>query len=259
MKNERKYKKYKYKYLARKILVQIGAAKKKHILLDGTSSSGKTTISKLFVAVGYYHIQADDYLTTENYNLAFKKYLDTIKMDEYQDTKNRGIYIRIAEREAMVSEGKKHDLVIYDDIRQYVQNYYNDEELYVIVIYASPNQLINNIVSRINKEPRGKNIFNQFSERYTVVTNKKDKSIDTIDRISFINKLKEKLKFEFNSEEELIEFAFKFFKEIGIEDDESHEIKLRDNLKCDYLITNLIGKDIVTMFKELYDITKDYN
>ena len=55
-----KYIKYKKKYLRTKFMQLGGAAN--IILLDGTSSSGKTTISELYKQQGYEHIQADDYL-----------------------------------------------------------------------------------------------------------------------------------------------------------------------------------------------------
>ena len=252
------YKKYKTKYLGLLFLKQIGGEYHKHILLDGTSSSGKSTISKLFGAIGYKHIAFDDFMSNDIWGKIESEYLKTIDINDYADQKKRYVFIDHRLRLPMYEEGTKHNLVIYDDVDQSIATYYDNDSLFIIIIYTSPNNLVDNIFKRRNTEPRGLGPFHQFAERYEVtngeVTNG-NKTIDTIDKPSFIDKLKQKLKYEFDSETTLNEFANDFFKKIGIEDDLMHQIKLRDNYRCDYLVkTN--GRDRVDIFKELYDKIK---
>jgi len=242
-----KYNKYKSKYLQLKnklMSFQI-ASDKKHILLDGTSSSGKSTISKFFVDDGYFYISFDNYAEAGHI-----EFLKTVG-NNYDDGKLNYT------RKLMFEEAQKHKLVIYDDINQKINSFYKKRsDLFIIIVYASLSQLVDNMHSRRFASHRGLFVFDQYSSRY-IVTDAND-FIDKISKPTFINKLKEKIKYEFDSEEDLIKFANKIFQQIGINDDKEHGIKLKESFECDYLVKT-DGREPKDIFIELQQIiSKNY-
>lgn len=127
--------------------------------------------------------------------------------------------------------------VVYDDFSQEIANFYkNREDIFTILIYASPYKIIDNILRRRFIEPRDRCVFFNFGSTYISTTNDDPDFIDIINRKTFIEKLKEKLKHEFNSEEDLIMTANEIFGKMGITDDDDHKIKLKGNDKYDYLL-----------------------
>lgn len=83
--------------------------------------------------------------------------------------------------------------------------------------------------------------------------NPKKNSIDKINRKSFIENLKKYLKYEFASENELIEFADNIFSEMHIIDDDDHYIKLRDEYQHDYILKTS-SKNPQELYNELKSI-----
>lgn len=136
--------------------------------------------------------------------------------------------------ELMLQDAKNYDLVIYDDVDQNMLNFYDKKNIIVIILYASLNTLVDNIYSRKNFDARETFVFTQFANRY--VKSDENNAIDKISKQNFINKLKEKLKYDFESEEALIKFADEIFNKMEIYDDDYNFIKIRDEFVYDYII-----------------------
>ncbi len=216
----------------------------RQILLDGVSSSGKTTISKFFVAQGYIHINSDD-TNIRDLHYCVQKIVDTNKYYSAQEMKSIGE----REKTRLMYEKGIGKNVVYDDISQNIlQHFLNKDDIFVINVYASLETLVRNILSRRFYEPRGQNVFRQFSEKYTLTDN--DKGIEIINRKKFRILLKENLKYIFESEEDLNIFVDKMFTSMNITDDKDHKIKLRAEFKCDYLL-NTTDKTPEQIFDEL--------
>lgn len=238
-----KYIKYKIKYSTSKWIKQIGGENRKKILLTGISSSGKTTIGKLFAAIGYKYINIDDYDE--------KKLMQRIDTNRYY-TKSEKERLR---RQMMFEEGQKHDLVVYDDFIEMMLSF--DPDLFVIVIYASLNQLVDNIYSRRFTEPRGKFVFIGYTNMFEKA-NVDEQYIDLVDKKSFIEKLKSKVKYLFSSEENLLHMADSVFNRLKIKNDDRYPIKLKDSYRCDYLL-NASDKTIVELGNLINKISNNVN
>ena len=242
---QQKYIKYKKKYHALKLH---GGFRRHQILLDGISSAGKSTISKFFVEKGYAHINSDD-TSTRELHYAVQQLIDTNRYYTPEEMRT------IGEKEKtrlMYQRGINKDAV-YDDISQNIlQHFPNKDDIFVIVVYASLETLIRNILSRRMYEPRGQNVFRQFSEKY-IATNVN--GIDVVNRKKFRHQVKEQLKYIFESEKNLDDFVDRTFATMGITDDDDHQIKLREGFKCDYLL-NTTGKTPIHIFDELRQFTE---
>jgi len=241
---EYKYSKYKSKYINLK-MKQVGGYKQ-HILLFGVSSSGKSTISKYFVNHGYVHIGMDDSESVAQKN--FYKLLDTNQY--YANKKFKEMYIA-NHNEVMHDMSKNHTYVIYDVIDIQVSNFYkNPSDIFIILVYASLSRLADNIYSRRIDDPRGLFVFDQFANLFVRADPSDSNIIDYIDKNNFIEKLKSKLKYLFESEDDLINFATKTFLAMDIPDDNGYPIKLRNTFKYDYLI-NTSDKTPDQIFEQL--------
>jgi len=244
---EYKYKKYKQKYIQLGNKQYGGVANM--ILLDGTSSSGKTSISKFYETIGYTHIPVDNF-TKQARNIVQSELL---LENEYITGKDKWDKINNKYRELMADEAQKHKKVIFDDIDQTILNFIDRSKLYIIVVYTTLSDLIRNIKARELTDPRGTKGIVQYARKY-IKTDNKDNSLDSVNRQEFIMMLKE-MKYEFESEQNLIEFANKIFKDMDIEDDDDHYIMLRDTFKYDYIIktTNKTKEEIFEELKKLTD------
>ena len=220
--------KYKYiKYIKKKINNQSGGKKSlDKILLDGTSSSGKTTISKIFIDNGYSHIAFDDF--HKNGIIETSKSLPNDYLTEADKNK---IFLHNVGK-LMYNFSLKHDKVIFDDISQTLLDF--DPEIFVVVIHAPLKDLVRNIIRRKMYDPRGKFVFKQYSEKY-IRTDGSEDSIAVVNKTTFIKLLK-KIKWEFQSEDELLEFADKIFVAMDIHNKTDNYIKLRNGIKYDLLI-----------------------
>ena len=214
---------------------------KKLILFDGVSSSGKTTIGKLFEKDGYKLIGSDDF-----YGPTTKKVFSEIP-NEYTGQDKISKLMSKTTRELMFAESKKYDNVIFDDINQEIIDIAERKNIYVIIIYAALGDLVNNMINRKISDPRGIFVFKQYAKKY--VKSNTDTSIDVINRKSFIESLK-KMKYEFDDENKLIDFAKDIFKQMDIDDDGDHYVKLRDQFQHDYII-NTHDKSLDSIYKEL--------
>uniref|UniRef100_A0A6C0C825 Cytidylate kinase n=1 Tax=viral metagenome TaxID=1070528 RepID=A0A6C0C825_9ZZZZ len=199
-----------------------------NILLDGTSSAGKSSIGKILATYGYVLSSADD-LENKKVRLGVQKRMDLSRY--YSEQEMKELY------ESVIAELMriKEKAVVYDDIVQTIATQYPEDKIFIIVVYTSLENLIRNIKARAEIEPRlSVGAFKQFSERY-IVTNEID-GIDRVNRRVFGEKLEKEMKYLFESKERLTKFVEDVFGKMGIYDDDYHFIKLRENYRCDYLL-----------------------
>ena len=128
------------------------------------------------------------------------------------------------------------------------------KNIYIVIVYASLDRLVKNILSRKTTDPRGIFVFTQYAKRYIKTDSSKD-GLDIINRIEFIEQLK-KIKYEFESENALVEFAKIIFSRMEIGDDNDHYIKLRDTFQFDYIL-NTKDKTPIELYQELKEKTNN--
>ena len=215
------------------------------ILITGTSSSGKTSITKTFPRK-YKKIHVDDY-----WDKAYTKTYSKLKNDYYdQDELDKEHYKEV--RKMMKKDSKGYDNVIFDDVDITILNYL-PKDTKKVLIYAGFKDLTRNLIRRRKKEPRKNFIYEQFAEWFEV-TDDVDEAIDIINIRDFIKQLK-KVKWNFGSERELRDFAKMIFLMMGIDDRKNHYIKLRNDIYD--VIINTEGKnpkEIYYDIKETFDL-----
>jgi hypothetical protein len=124
-------------------------------------------------------------------------------------------------------------------------------QLYIINVFTNLNDIGRNLESRRKEgDRRGMKAFLQYSNRYIKCNDNNNKRIETVNRNDFKKMLIKYFKYEFNSKEELINFSITIFKNMNINDDNDHYIKLRDEFICDYLLITT-GKSKEQIFQEL--------
>ena len=246
----KKYIKYKTKYLQEKddIVNQIGGKKiQKMILVDGTSSSGKTTICNYFSQKNFKCFQIDNYFRDERIN--FNKLLKNVKNNYGEEDKIYDFYpVKYMIEDALKS--KKNfllDHISQKEIIEYMKNKKLYNNLFIINVFTNINNLARNLESRRKEgDSRGIFAFKQFAERYIKTTNDDMGKIEKINRSDFRKILLKFFKYEFKNEDILNEFCENTFNTMNIFDDKDHYIKLRDEFICDYLLitTNKTKEDI---------------
>lgn len=221
--------------------MQSGGKNPNKIFLFGTSSAGKTTISKWFIANGYTHISNDEYGPVGA--IEFSKSLpnEYISREDLFEQGSTGV------GKYMYEQSKNIPKVVYDDIGQYILKFDND--IYTVVIHAPLDDLVRNILSRKYTSPRGLNVYRQFAKLYTVATGDIVK-ISKVNKNDFIQALKDNFKSEFNSEQDLMKFANDIFSQLGIEDNETHWVGLRPKYTYD-LIINTHGNSAEQIYQEI--------
>ena len=226
-----------------------------YILLDGTSSSGKSTICNFFKKKDFICIKGDDLLSSDDYytfyGMEYKKIPNEYVTQEFKKNLGKNISGKYLMENAI-----KNDKTIIDwVVPQGIIHSFKEKEinLYVILVYANLSTLARNMISRkAENDPRKTFVFRQFSERFVKTTNK-DEIIDTVNRKTLKKILLDNFKMEFTGEKDLTDFCNKTFKTMNIEDDKNHGIKVRDEFKYDYLL-NTNGKSKQDIFKELEDL-----
>ena len=215
------------------------------ILITGTSSSGKTSITKTFPRK-YKKIHVDDY-----WDKAYTKTYSKLKNDYYdQEELDKDHYKEV--RKMMKKDSKGYENVIFDDVDITILNYL-PKDTKKVLIYAGFKDLTRNLIRRRKKEPRKNFIYEQFAEWFEV-TDDVDEAIDIINIRDFIKQLK-KVKWNFGSERELRDFAKMIFLMMGIDDRKNHYIKLRNDIYD--VIINTEGKkpkEIYYDIKETFDL-----
>jgi dephospho-CoA kinase len=234
---------------------------KKIIILDGTSSSGKSTICNFFKSKHFSCFQIDKY--TDYCNKKIKtKWLKTVKnlKNEY----NNISFNSVCEKTLMEDCLKIKSNVLIDDVEQFgyikmLKEKKLTNNLYIINVFANFKTLSRNLESRRKEcDPRGINAFSQFADRYIKTDENDPKKIEKINKTHFKNLLLKYFKYEFSNKKQLITFSNDIFKRMEIDDDDDHYIKVRDNIKYDYLL-NTTNKSKSQIFKELQDNVFDNN
>jgi len=231
---------------------------KKFVLLDGTSSSGKSTICNFFKTKNFDCFEIDKY-TNICIKQVKKRWINTLKKfkNEYS-YKNKNKYFNTLGEETMINRAlKSKNNVIIDDIDQfsYIKKFEEKKlihNLYIINVFANLETLARNIELRRKKgeDARGIIPFSQFANRYIKVDKNDPTKIEKVNRTNFKNLLLKYFKYEFTNETELLNFSNDMFKYMEIFDNNDHYIKLRDNIKYDYLL-NTSNKTKQEIFKEL--------
>ena len=238
-----KYYKYKHKYNNLKNnnsyndKFMIGGNKtQKIILLDGTSSAGKSTFCKYFKQKDYACFSIDNYWSDERID-------DDIKniRNEFNEEKNIYRYKKIEYMMEDAFKTKKNlvlDHIHQNEIIDYMKSKNLENDLFIIVVYTNLENLAKNIESR-RKEGDFRSaqfVYRQFSERYIKTDDDNKNKIDKINRKTFRQILFDNFKYIFENKYKLLEFSNWIFDRMNIKDDEDHYIRLRDEYKCDYLL-----------------------
>ena len=199
-----------------------------HILLLGTSSVGKSTLSQYFKEIGYTHISCDNY----GY-----KMLHYTNLNQYYSGDER---MSLFYDEQMYLDGMKESnpFILYDCINYELCNLYkkNNQSLFTVLLYASPIKLIDNIYKRRTKERRGWSALLLYTDLFEITQNY-TLSIDKINKNEFKHKLQEKLMFLFRSELHLNDCVKQFFIKLGdLENSNQNEFYIKPRNVVSYNI-----------------------
>ena len=222
------------------------------IILNGTSSSGKTSIIKLLpnnvkkISMdGFFDkiycdrdikplesLYKNKYYTKKQTDRLFKYYLWKYYKSETKNSKN--FIIDLVEVEDQLS----------------LKKYLSINNIKNVLLYTNLDNLIRNIDKRRNYEPRGLFVFEQFTKIYTSTDNEIE-AIDVICLKNFIKNLKN-IKYLFSNEKELITFAKKIFKKLNIKYLQMNKnYYIKSIFKYD-IILNSTNKTPKKLVKELY-------
>jgi len=222
------------------------------IILNGTSSSGKTSIMKLLpnnvkkISIdGFYNkiycdhsilppesLYKNKYYTKKQLNNLFKYYWWKYCKSETKNSKN--FIIDLVETENQLG----------------LKKYLPKNNIKNVLLYTNLDNLIRNIDKRKNYEPRNLFVFEQFTEIYTTTDNEIE-AIDVICLKDFIKNLK-KVKYFFSNEKEITTFAKKIFKKVNIK---YLQINKNYYIKpiCKYdIVLNSTNKTPKKLVEELY-------
>ena len=222
------------------------------ILVDGTSSSGKSTICTYFTKFNFKCFQID------NYNLLNNSIIEELKkmQNKYNELEK---ILSEKPTEIMINDALKTkrnfllDDILQKDIIDYFKKKKIYDKLFIIVVYTNLTDIARNLESRRKKgDIRGVFAFDQFAERYIKTSENDPNKIEQINRKNFIKLLLKYFKYEFKNKNHLIEFANEIFQKMNINDDKYNWIKLRLEFKYDYLLITT-GKTKEDIFKELRD------
>ena len=232
-----------------------GVFDKKFIIVDGTSSSGKTKICSFFSnpKFGFKCIVMDEY--TDKISKLFTKTIPNVYMDS---TKKNDLFGNMLYK-AMVDDAVQAKKAILDDIEQNgllkaFKEAGKEADVYILVVYAGLKDLARNLNSRRQEgEARGVFAFDQYADRYIKCDNDDLKKIESIQLPEFMQLLKDQFKYEFASEKELQTFAQSTFEKMNIHDNAKHFVKLRDEFICNYFL-NTTGKTLHEINQELQTV-----
>jgi adenylate kinase family enzyme len=225
-------------------------------IIDGTSSAGKSTICNYFSNYDYKCVKLDDIVDfnadeMRKINNDIMKNLKNIYGERYKKTVN--LYEKMMIDKAMGSKKALLDHISQVELLEEFKKRKLSKYVKIILVYTNLTNLARNIESRRKEgEPRGVGVYYQFADKYIKANIEKDKDniIDYVNKPDFIKLLLKYFKYEFSNKKFLINFADNVFNYMGIKDDKSHPIKLRDEFKYDYLI-NTTDKTKEQIFNEI--------
>jgi adenylate kinase family enzyme len=189
------------------------------IILEGTSSSGKSSIVKKFPNT-YTKVAMDDleYNREEMFKKLKNKYYKKKEADDiFFDIINKRLSNRVKNKNKFIID--MVNPIGYPTIIKYLP-----KDTIKILVYTNLNDLVRNIDKRKTYDSRGLFVFNQFTNYYVKSNNKT--GIDTVNINDFIKSLKN-IKYLFESEKELIKFAKDTFKNLGIKNNKTYYIVSR--------------------------------
>jgi uridine kinase len=209
------------------------------ILILGTSSSGKTSVVNEF---------------PKNFK---RKYEHDTTIPLFKKIKNKYIDLDKAITEnllkTLAEHAKSAKNSVIDDVDQSGKILeYLPANTIKVLLYADLKTMTDNLISRLDTNPRTIFIYKQYA-KYYVKSNKKDEKehVGKVNRKDFIEELK-RIKWNFKSEKDLIEFAHKIFADMEINDNNDHYIKIRNNFYD--LIINTKNKTPKDIYKEIESI-----
>jgi hypothetical protein len=185
------------------------------IILNGTSSSGKTSIVKL-LPKNVKQISLDGFYDKVN-RYDIKPHQSLYKNKYYTEKHKYDIFIdylwKYYKSEIKNSNNFIIDLVETENPLS-LTKYLSIKNIKNVLLYTNLNSLIRNTDIRRSYEARDLFVFDQFTEIYTYTDNENE-AIDIVCLKDFITNLKN-IKYFFSNEEELIKFAKKIFKNLNI-------------------------------------------
>lgn len=225
------------------------------IILIGTSSSGKSSIMKALPR-NYKKLSMDNLWEKMYCDKDIKPYEHLFKNKYYTQEEKSNIYKKYAwnyyKKETENSKNFVIDLFDSSDpsgLKKYLKN-----DVKNVLLYTDFKDLIKNIESRRNYEPRDLVVFDHFISLYTY-TDDKNEAIDTIFLKDLINNFK-KIKYLFSSEDMLIKTAENIFSLLmntpikNIKIDQKYFIKPRFEYD---IILNSKNKTVNDLIKEFKD------
>ena len=189
------------------------------IILNGTSSSGKTTIMKL-LPKKYKKVSLDEYRYKVWCSREIEPHERLLKNKYY--THKEKLKINVNQRwQYYKMEINNSNNFIIDTVLTLqgyhissLKKYLSIKNLKCVLLFTNFSNLIRNIEKRRNYDPRTLGVFNNFTDLYTY-TDYKNEAIGVVCLKDFIKDLKN-VKYFFSSEKELITFAKKIFKQLKI-------------------------------------------
>jgi hypothetical protein len=217
------------------------------LIVEGTSSCGKTSITKL-AAGCRVPIALDDISFSEVSNRYHQRVPNEYISEDDRAEMRVSIYY-----ELVVEQADGRDFV-FDTVPMdggiELRNRFMPKDKLNILVYASLPDLVRNLNARRNTDARGRFVFKQYRDLYGTKKKRGVRALDKIDIATFIESLKD-IKYEFDSEEELVTFAKQIFKDLGIEDEKPLNIYPRCT---EYdIILNTRGKTVRQCAEELQD------
>jgi len=225
------------------------------IILNGTSSSGKTSIIKL-LPNNVKKISFDDFIDKIYCDHDIKP-ADSLYKNKYYTEKQKSKIFKDYVWKYFKSEIKNSNNFIIDlvdfgenqlSLKKHLSISINN--IKNVLLYTNLNSLIRNIDKRKSYDPRGLFVFNHFTQIYTYTDNENE-AIDSVCLKDFIKNLKN-IKYFFLNEKDLIEFAKKIFENLNIKNLQINKnYYIKPIFKYDIVLnsTNKTSKELV---KELY-------
>lgn len=122
----------------------------KYILLDGTSSSGKSSICNYYSTKGFKCLKGDDLSGNADYYLFYGTEYKKLPNEYITEEFKKNIY-SIIEGDYIFNNATQNDKTIIDVVNpEFIISSFkkNDTELYIILVYAGINTLTRNMISR---------------------------------------------------------------------------------------------------------------
>jgi hypothetical protein len=190
------------------------------IILNGVSSSGKTSIVKLLPSK--YKVLSMDIYFDEIFCYHNIKPPQSLYKNQYYSAKQTMDIDRLHLWDFFTTNTHNVKDFIIDTVDVDTQlglskhlKKHNIKNVKNVLLYTNISDLTRNIVKRKDFEPRDVYIFTEQFVKMYVYTKNKDEAIDTVNLKKCIQDLK-RMKYEFPNETKLIKFAKEIFKKLKI-------------------------------------------